>query len=133
MDEAVTAMTDRPIEETTRFQPRFGADGLIPCITTSKQGTVLMCAWMNEEALSATLRTGLAHYWSRSRQELWRKGAQSGALQKVREVRTDCDQDVILLEIETPIPEKTCHTGRTSCFYRVLRNSDEGPKLVFDE
>lgn len=123
---------DRSIEETTSFEPRFGADGLIPCITTSPQGAVLMFAWMNREALSATLRTGMAHYWSRSRQELWRKGAESGAVQNVREIRTDCDQDVILLEIETPIPEKTCHTGRATCFYRVLRNGEDGPRLVID-
>lgn len=127
-------MTAEPtVEETTRFRPRFGADGLIPCIATSRQGSVLMFAWMNEEALAETLRTGYAHYWSRSRRELWKKGAESGALQHVHAVRTDCDQDVILLEVETPRPDRTCHTGRSTCFYRLVHSGDDGPHLVFDD
>ena len=107
------------IEESDRFTPRFNADGLIPCITLdAANGDVLMMAWMNEDALRLTLETGLAHYWSRSRQSLWKKGETSGAVQRVVEVQTDCDQDVVLLRAEIGQRAGTCHTGRTTCFYR---------------
>jgi phosphoribosyl-AMP cyclohydrolase len=112
--------TEEPgIEEIDRFTPRFDADGLIPCITIdAADGDVLMMAWMNEEALRLTLETRFAHYWSRSRQSIWRKGETSGSLQRVVEVRTDCDQDVVLLMAEIGQRAGTCHTGRTTCFYR---------------
>ena len=107
------------IEESDRFTPRFNADGLIPCITIdASDGDVLMVAWMNEEALRLTLETGFAHYWSRSRRSLWKKGETSGSLQRVVEVQTDCDQDVVLVRAEVGKREGTCHTGRTTCFYR---------------
>lgn len=107
------------IEETDRFTPRFDANGLIPCIAIdAANGDVLMMAWMNEEALRLTLETGLAHYWSRSRRSIWKKGETSGALQRVVELRTDCDQDVVLVRAEVGDRAGTCHTGRTSCFYR---------------
>lgn len=107
------------IEESGRFTPRFDANGLIPCITVdATDGDVLMQAWMNEEALRLTLETGFVHYWSRSRQRLWKKGETSGALQRVVEVRTDCDQDVVLVRAEIATRAGTCHTGRTTCFYR---------------
>ncbi|HEX9904968.1 MAG TPA: phosphoribosyl-AMP cyclohydrolase [Propylenella sp.] len=107
------------IEESGRFTPRFGPDGLIPCVTIeASSGDVLMFAWMNEEALRRTLETGLVHYWSRSRRTIWVKGESSGAHQRVVELRTDCDQDVVLVRAEVSHRAGTCHTGRTTCFYR---------------
>jgi phosphoribosyl-AMP cyclohydrolase len=107
------------IEESGRFTPRFDAAGLIPCITIdAANGDVRMMAWMNEEALRLTLETGFAHYWSRSRRRIWKKGETSGAVQRVVEVRTDCDQDVVLLRADAADRAGTCHTGRTGCFYR---------------
>ena len=109
------------INESLDFSPVFNEKGLIPCIVTSaRNGTVLMMAWMNQEALDRTLSTGEAHYWSRSRGELWRKGATSGQTQKVSDLRIDCDQDCLLLTVDMPEPETACHTGRNSCFYRVV-------------
>jgi phosphoribosyl-AMP cyclohydrolase len=97
--------------------------GLIPAIVQeARSGTVLMLAYMNEEALRLTLETGEAHFWSRSRQALWHKGATSGHVQRVREVHVDCDADTILLSVDPAGP--ACHTGEYSCFYRIL-TSDE--------
>jgi phosphoribosyl-AMP cyclohydrolase len=119
-----------PLEMETAFSPRFDAQGLIPCITTSaKDGTVLMFAWMNKEALDKTIKTGEAHYWSRSRKQLWHKGDTSGNVQKVLEIRTDCDQDCIWLSVKVKGEEIACHTGNRSCFYRVVK----GSKLEFIE
>lgn len=116
------------IEETTAFAPKFNTDGLIPVITTDVQtGTLLMVAYMNAEALTKTLDTGAAWYWSRSRKELWRKGATSGHTQKIVEIRTDCDQDAIQLVVQQSGP--ACHTNRKSCFYRVVENSEDGVTL----
>jgi phosphoribosyl-AMP cyclohydrolase len=107
------------IEDTSEFMPRFDESGLIPCVTVdAANGDVLMMAWMNEDALSRTLQTGLVHYWSRSRQALWKKGETSGALQHVLEISTDCDQDVLLVRASIADRSGTCHTGRDSCFYR---------------
>jgi len=107
------------IEESDRFTPRFDANGLIPCVTVdAATGDVLMMAWMNEEALRLTLDTGSVHYWSRTRKSIWKKGETSGALQHVVEIRTDCDQDVLLIRAAVTDRAGTCHTGRTSCFYR---------------
>ena len=93
----------------------------MPCVTVDAgSGDVLMFAWMNEQALQETLATGYVHYWSRSRQALWKKGETSGGLQRVVEIRTDCDQDVLLVRAEVSNPEQTCHTGRPSCFYRTV-------------
>lgn len=115
-------MDKKALEESTAFTPRFNEDGLIPCITTSaKTGKVLMFAWMNEEALNKTIKTREIHYWSRSRGELWHKGATSGTVQKVIEMRTDCDQDCILISAEVQNEKEiACHTGRESCFYRTI-------------
>lgn len=111
------ADTDTTIETSTRLTPRYNAEGLIPAIAQDgASGAVLMLAWMNAEALRLTLETGMATYWSRSRQALWRKGETSGHGQKVMEVRLDCDQDAILLIVEQTGP--ACHTGARSCFYR---------------
>ncbi|MEM9810958.1 MAG: phosphoribosyl-AMP cyclohydrolase [Pseudomonadota bacterium] len=105
------------IEETKEFRPRFGADGLLPVVTVDHEtASVLMVAYANREAVDQTLATGDAHYWSRSRQELWRKGATSGHEQKIVRVLTDCDQDTLIYEVEQKGP--ACHTGRPSCFYR---------------
>ena len=99
--------------------------GLAPAIVQdANTGAVLMLAYMNAEALRLTLQTGEAHFWSRSRKELWHKGATSGNIQRVREVRIDCDADTLLLKVDPAGP--ACHTGETSCFYRTLseRTSD---------
>ena len=118
----------KELEEGLDFTPRFDANGLIPCITTnSKNGKVLMMAYMNAEALNKTLETGEVHYWSRSRGELWHKGATSGNIQKVIEIRTDCDQDCILISAEAG---PACHTGREICFYRTLDPKTRKLKLT---
>jgi phosphoribosyl-AMP cyclohydrolase len=107
------------IEESSRFTPRFDASGLIPCVTLdAASGEVLMVAWMNEVALRLTLESGFVHYWSRSRQSIWKKGETSGAYQRVVEIRTDCDQDVVLVRTAVEDRTNTCHTGRDTCFYR---------------
>lgn len=122
------------LEEGTVFAPRFNGDGLIPAITMhADTGDVLMFAWMNAEALSNTIDSGEAWYWSRSRNELWHKGATSGQIQKVTEIRTDCDQDVVLLRV-VPQREGACHVGYNSCFYRsVHKTQDGGTRLQFEE
>jgi phosphoribosyl-AMP cyclohydrolase len=120
------------LEEGTIFTPRFDGDGLIVCVTTAADtGVVLMVGYMNEEALRLTIETGLAHYWSRSRKSLWRKGDTSGQVQTVTEMRTDCDQDAILLKVVVGGDGNSCHTGRKSCFYRRV-NTAAGGELVFD-
>ena len=101
-------------------------DGLVPAIAQEAgSGRVLMVAWMNREALGKTAQTGEAHYWSRSRRKLWHKGEESGHVQKVKSIRLDCDEDVVLLEIEQ-LGGIACHTGRHSCFFKRL----EGAKWV---
>jgi phosphoribosyl-AMP cyclohydrolase len=122
------------LEEGAIFTPRFDRDDLIACITLdAHDGTVLMVAFMNAEALRLTLDTGIAHYWSRSRQSLWRKGDTSGQVQKVTEIRTDCDQDVLLMKVEPGGDGGACHTGRRTCFYRRLVNDADGLRLIKDE
>jgi phosphoribosyl-AMP cyclohydrolase len=111
--------TKADLEEGRAFTPRFGPDGLITCVTADAQsGAVLMVAHMNADALARTLATGEAWYWSRSRGELWRKGATSGQTQSVIDMRVDCDQDAILLKVRVGGDGGACHTGRRSCFYR---------------
>ena len=127
-----TAASKAELEEGTIFTPRFAPDGLIVCVTTDAHtGAVLMVAYMNEEALRLTIETGLAHYWSRSRKSLWRKGDTSGQVQTVTEMRTDCDQDAVLLKVTVGGDGDSCHTGRKSCFYRRVE-MPAGGKLVFD-
>ena len=107
------------LEEGTAFAPRFDANGLITAITMEAgSNDLLMLAHMNAEALALTLETGFAHYWSRSRNTLWKKGESSGELQRVVELRVDCDQDAIVLLVEQTGRGAACHTGRKSCFYR---------------
>jgi phosphoribosyl-AMP cyclohydrolase len=114
-------------EEGVEFMPRFDAAGLLTAIVTdAKDGALLMVAHMNKEALRLTLETGIAHYWSRSRQELWKKGETSGNFQKIEEMRVDCDQDALWIKVAVSGKNVTCHTGRRSCFYRtvVMQNGD---------
>ena len=117
--------TRQEVELGSTLQPKFGPDGLIPCITQDHAtGEVLMFAFMNAESLQLTLDSGKATYWSRSRSKLWMKGEESGNVQLVREVRTDCDQDVILIKVEQSGPANaSCHNGYKSCFYRRLIDS----------
>jgi phosphoribosyl-AMP cyclohydrolase len=101
---------------------RWDEKGLVPAIAQdAKTGRILMVAWMNRESLAQTAEKGEAVYWSRSRNKLWHKGEESGHVQKVREVRLDCDEDVIVLQVEQQ-GGIACHTGRESCFYRVLKD-----------
>ena len=118
------------IEGGSEFMPKFDADGLIPCICQeAASGRVLMFAYMNREALGLTLRSGEAHYYSRSRGRLWRKGESSGHTQKVVGILTDCDQDVILLQVDTG-GAAACHTGFHSCFFRRLRQPESDPRAL---
>ena len=119
------------LEDGTALTPRFGADGLITCVTTDfDTGELLMVAHMNAAALSRTLETREAWYWSRSRNELWQKGATSGQVQTVVEIRVDCDQDALWLKVRVAGDGGCCHTGRRSCFYRVVERSHP-PELSF--
>ena len=119
------------LEEGTAFSPRFDASGLVTAVVTDAgDGVVLMVAHMNAEALALTLETGIAHYWSRSRGTLWKKGETSGNLQRVVEMRTDCDQDAIWLSVQVAGDNATCHTGRRSCFYRTVETTDGKIKLA---
>jgi phosphoribosyl-AMP cyclohydrolase len=103
---------------------KWNADGLVPAIAQdAASGQVLMLAWMNRDALRATLDSGEAVYWSRSRSKLWRKGEESGHVQKVREVRLDCDEDALLLRVEQ-LGGIACHTGRQHCFFRRHENGN---------
>lgn len=109
------------LDETDRFQPRFDSAGLITAIVSdARDNTVLMVAHMNAEALRLTQETGIAHFWSRSREALWKKGETSGETLAVSEILTDCDQDVLLLKALPQGKGAACHTGRRSCFYRRL-------------
>ena len=121
------------VEEGEAFAPKFGADGLVTCVATdAANGEVLMVAHMNAEALAKTIETGEAWYFSRSRGELWHKGATSGHVQRVVEMRTDCDQDAIWITVEQA--GAACHTGRASCFYRAVplgRAPDATLRLAF--
>jgi phosphoribosyl-AMP cyclohydrolase len=114
-----TSDEKREQEEGSLLRPRFDAHGLVTAVVSdAASGMLLMVAHMNAEALRLSLETGIAHYWSRSRASLWKKGETSGALQTIREVRVDCDQDALWLLVDVAKPEDTCHTGRTTCFYR---------------
>jgi len=107
------------LEEGSALTPKFDADGLVTCVATdAASGDVLMVAHMNVEALAKTIATGEAWYFSRSRRALWKKGETSGHVQRVVEMRVDCDQDAVWIKVEQVIA--ACHTGRRSCFYRVV-------------
>jgi len=118
------------LEEGTAFAPRFDVHGLITVVTTEvATNDILMVAHMNAEALSLTLETGIAHYWSRSRNSLWKKGETSGELQEVIEIRTDCDQDCLIMIVRQTGRGAACHTGRKTCFYRKVVMSEGAANL----
>ena len=118
------------IEEGLKFQPKFDAAGLVTCVATDAgSGDVLMVAHMNDEALRKTIASGEAWYFSRSRNALWRKGETSGHVQRVVEMRLDCDQDAIWIRVEQT--GAACHTGRRSCFYRAVTAGEGGAQLSF--
>jgi phosphoribosyl-AMP cyclohydrolase len=123
----------RAVEESLLLAPKFDADGLIPAVATCvKTGDVLMLAYMNAEALQKTIEIGEAVYYSRSRQELWHKGKTSGHVQKVIELRIDCDQDAIWMKVDQ-LGEGACHTGFSTCFYRAIPTGqvlDEQPYMM---
>ncbi len=127
--------TIEQVEEGTDLAPKFGPDGLLPCITTDAQtGEVLMLGWMNANALQLTIETGEAHYFSRARQALWHKGATSGLTQKVIEARIDDDQDAVWLRVDVTGSGASCHVGYRSCFYRAVPvGNDAGQPLTFTE
>jgi len=123
------------VEEGTQLAPKFDVNGVIPVVTTDiTTGEVLMHAYMNEEALRHTISTGEAHYWSRSRKQLWHKGATSGLVQYVEEMRIDDDQDCVWLRVRAGGAGASCHVGYRSCFYRsVPLRTEAGSALVFVE
>jgi phosphoribosyl-AMP cyclohydrolase len=125
-----TSSDSNAIEEGLSLQPKFDASGLVTCVATdAATSEVLMVAHMNEEALRRTIASGEAWYYSRSRQALWRKGETSGHVQRVVEMRMDCDQDAVWIRVEQA--GAACHTGRHSCFYRKVEAADGGARLSF--
>lgn len=115
--------TEQDIAQAFLEQVRWTSDGLVPAIAQdAKTNDILMFAWMNKQALALTVEEQRAVYWSRSRQKLWRKGEESGHVQLIKEIRIDCDDDVIILKVEQ-LGGIACHTGRHSCFYRRLENN----------
>ena len=125
-----TAADKQALEEGETLSPRFDAAGLVTCVATdAATGEVLMVAHMNAESLARSIETGEAWYWSRSRAELWHKGATSGQVQTIVEMRVDCDQDAIWIKVAVAGDGGCCHTGRRSCFYRVkpLREDAAAP------
>ena len=119
------------IEEGTAFSPKFDKDGLVTAVVTDvASGDLLMVAHMNADALNRTIESGEAWYFSRSRKQLWRKGESSGHVQRVKEMRVDCDQDAVWLKVEQA-GAGACHTGRKSCFYRAVPLGKSGAALEF--
>lgn len=127
----MSAVDKHALEEGSSFQPAFNSDGLIPAVVSDAQsGELLMVAWMNATALDESLRTGIAHFWSRSRAKLWRKGEESGNTLRIEEMRTDCDQDVLWLRVRVEGDGRACHTDRRSCFYRRVTRKDDGSVVL---
>lgn len=135
-----TTLSAQQLEAGTALAPRFDTNGLITAIAQeADSGIILMLAYMNEEALRLTLETSEVHYFSRSRGKIWKKGETSGQIQKLIELRIDCDQDAVLLRVEQTGHGAACHTGRKSCFYRraeiedgVATLADTGDAPLFD-
>ena len=124
--------TSQELEHGLVLMPKFDSNGLITAVVTDHgSGEVLMLAHMNSEALSRSIATGDAWYYSRSRQSLWRKGESSGHTQRIVEMRVDCDQDAIWIRVKQTGP--ACHTLRRSCFYRVVKTSAKGPHLILPQ
>lgn len=136
MTHFASRITVEQVEEGHDLAPKFDEHGLLPCITTAAgSGEVLMLGYMNEEALIKTIETGEAHYYSRSRKVLWHKGATSGLVQKVVEMRIDDDQDAVWLSVAIP-GDASCHVGYRSCFYRAVPTGTAptpGLKLEYKE
>ena len=129
----MTVSSGKAIEEGLDFTPKFDANGLITAIAQDvTTGEVLMVAYMNRESLDLTIKSGYATYFSRSRRKLWKKGEQSGHLQKVRQILVDCDQDCLILKVTVDAGQ--CHVGYQSCFYRALReNSEKDLELIAEK
>ena len=126
--------TVEEVEEGTTFSPKFDADGLIPVVTTeAESGNLLMVGYMNDQALGLTIETKEAHYWSRSRNVLWKKGQTSGLVQRVVELKVDDDQDALWLRVNVDGSGASCHVGYHSCFYRTLPLGNVKNTLVFTE
>lgn len=121
------------IEEGLEFAPRFDDNGLMPAIAQDEQtGQILMVAYMNRQALDLTIQTGYATYFSRSRQQLWKKGQESGHVQKVEQILVDCDQDCLVLKVHVDAGQ--CHVGYQSCFYRALKKgSSKNLELIAEK
>jgi len=116
----INVSASKDIEQGATFTPKFDSDGLITAISQDAvTGQVLMVAYMNKEALDLTIKTGNAVFFSRSRKRLWKKGEESGHVQKVRQILVDCDQDCLILKVE--VDQGQCHVGYQSCFYRALK------------
>lgn len=127
------SVDDNRSADVPEFAPRFNAEGLLPAVVTDAvTGMVLMVAWMNAASIERTISTGEAWYWSRTRHSLWHKGETSGRVQQVEELRIDCDQDAIWLSVRVGGDGRSCHTGRATCFYRVLASGPAGPFLRQD-
>lgn len=123
-------LSHQDLEEGRQFAPRFGPDDLITAIAVdATDGEVLMLAHMNRQALEKTLETGEVHYFSRSRNGLWKKGETSGEVQKLVEMLVDCDQDAVVVKVHQTGRGAACHTGRKSCFFRTVRLADNAPSL----
>ena len=124
---------EKNIEEGLEFTPKFDDKGLITAIAQdSETGQILMVAYMNKEALDMTIQTGFATYYSRSRKELWKKGIQSGHVQKVQQILVDCDQDCLILKVT--VDQGQCHVGYNSCFYRAVdKNNPEKLKFIAEK
>jgi phosphoribosyl-AMP cyclohydrolase len=115
------------VEHGLAFMPAFDAEGLLPAIVSDRRtGDVLMFAFMSAEALRLSIETGEAHFWSRSRRRIWKKGEESGNVLRVAEMRTDCDQDAVLLIVDVEGDGVACHTGERSCFYRAVAIGEPG-------
>ena len=122
-----TTTTDTDLEQGLTLSPRFDAQGLVAAIVTDAvTGDVLMFAWMNSQALRLTIDTGVAHFWSRSRAKIWKKGEESGNLLEIVEMRVDCDQDALWLKVRIKGAGVACHTGERSCFYRSVPVGEPG-------
>jgi phosphoribosyl-AMP cyclohydrolase len=122
--------TTQIIEKSLRFTPKFDENGLIPAIAQdARTGQVLMAAYMNREALDLTIQTGCAVYFSRTRRKLWKKGEESGHIQKVEQILIDCDQDCLVLKVT--VKGGQCHAGYQSCFYRALKKGSSIVKMAY--
>lgn len=131
-------MTDcHKTDETSQYQPKFDADGLMPAmVIEEKSGAALMMAYVNQAAIDATLSSGYATFWSRSRQKYWQKGETSGNRLKIIDLLIDCDQDSLVMLVEMEGEKAACHTGRKSCYYRSLvksNTSSENLELIFKD